>query len=99
MEFRTERQQQQRARFGVRNGRSGRTLKALGLRLKPRNHYSSVQPQRHRSSLDTLTTDFGRGAKTAPPPAVIEERNRLAREIHDTVVQEFAGILLHLEAA
>jgi len=31
--------------------------------------------------------------------AVIEERNRLAREIHDTLVQEFAGILLHLEAA
>src|SRR5215472_4206741 len=31
--------------------------------------------------------------------AVIEERNRLAREIHDTPVQEFAGILLHLEAA
>jgi signal transduction histidine kinase len=26
------------------------------------------------------------------------ERNRLAREIHDTLVQEFAGILLHLEA-
>jgi len=31
--------------------------------------------------------------------AAIEERNRLAREIHDTLVQEFAGILLHLEAA
>jgi signal transduction histidine kinase len=30
---------------------------------------------------------------------VIEERNRLAREIHDTLAQEFAGILLHLEAA
>src|SRR5215470_2413584 len=30
--------------------------------------------------------------------AVIEERNRLAREIHDTLVQQFAGILLHLEA-
>lgn len=31
--------------------------------------------------------------------AVIEERNRLAREIHDTLAQGFAGILLHLEAA
>jgi signal transduction histidine kinase len=31
--------------------------------------------------------------------AIIEERNRLAREIHDTLAQEFAGILLHLEAA
>ena len=31
--------------------------------------------------------------------AVVGERNRLAREIHDTLVQEFAGILLHIEAA
>jgi signal transduction histidine kinase len=31
--------------------------------------------------------------------AVVEERNRMAREIHDTLAQEFAGILLHLEAA
>src|SRR5262249_4540458 len=30
--------------------------------------------------------------------AVLEERNRLAREIHDTVAQEFSGILLHLAA-
>jgi signal transduction histidine kinase len=30
--------------------------------------------------------------------AVLEERNRLSREIHDTLVQDFAGILLHLEA-
>src|SRR6267378_7658521 len=37
--------------------------------------------------------------ETLSDSAVIEERNRLAREIHDTLVQEFAGILLHLEAA
>jgi signal transduction histidine kinase len=30
--------------------------------------------------------------------AVIEERHRLACEIHDTLAQAFAGILLHLEA-
>jgi signal transduction histidine kinase len=36
--------------------------------------------------------------ETAPCSAVIEERNRMAREIHDTLAQEFAGILLHLEA-
>src|SRR5262245_23652945 len=37
--------------------------------------------------------------ETLSRSAVIEERNRLAREIHDTLVQEFAGILLHIEAA
>jgi signal transduction histidine kinase len=36
--------------------------------------------------------------EAAPCSAVIEERNRMAREIHDTLAQEFAGILLHLEA-
>jgi signal transduction histidine kinase len=30
--------------------------------------------------------------------AVMEERRRMAREIHDTLAQAFAGILLHLEA-
>jgi signal transduction histidine kinase len=31
--------------------------------------------------------------------AVLEERNRLAREIHDTLAQGFTGIVLQLEAA
>ena len=37
--------------------------------------------------------------QSLPCSAAMEERNRLAREIHDTLAQEFAGILLHLEAA
>jgi signal transduction histidine kinase len=36
--------------------------------------------------------------ETLPCTAVIDERKRMAREIHDTLAQEFAGILLHLEA-
>ncbi len=31
--------------------------------------------------------------------AVVEERTRMAREIHDTLAQAFTGIILHLEAA
>ncbi len=31
--------------------------------------------------------------------AVLEERQRLARELHDTLAQEFTGIIMHLEAA
>jgi signal transduction histidine kinase len=31
--------------------------------------------------------------------AIIEERNRMAREIHDTLAQGFTGIILQLEAA
>src|SRR5436190_21337046 len=36
-------------------------------------------------------------ARTLPCPEVIEERNRMAREIHDTLAQQFAGIFLNLE--
>lgn len=31
--------------------------------------------------------------------AIVEERNRIAREIHDTLAQSFTGILIQLEAA
>jgi signal transduction histidine kinase len=38
-------------------------------------------------------------ARELPCPEVLEERKRMAREMHDTLAQQFAGILLHLEAA
>src|SRR5215475_5366180 len=56
--------------------------------------------RRHRSRSDlSHTTDMSQVLETVPCSAVLEERNRMAREIHDTLAQEFAGILLHLEAA
>jgi two-component system NarL family sensor kinase len=38
-------------------------------------------------------------AEQATHIALVEERNRLAREVHDTLAQELAGIALQLEAA
>lgn len=37
--------------------------------------------------------------RQAGEAAVLEERNRMAREIHDTLAQGFTGVLLQLEAA
>jgi signal transduction histidine kinase len=54
-------------------------------------------PERLTQS-DSLARGVIQVLETLPCSAVIEERNRLAREIHDTLVQQFAGILLHLEA-
>jgi signal transduction histidine kinase len=51
------------------------------------------------SSDVTSAMRLSQAVEAVPCLAVIEERNRLAREIHDTLAQEFAGILLHLEAA
>jgi two-component system NarL family sensor kinase len=48
-----------------------------------------------------LTTAIERTqlAEKATHMALVEERNRLAREVHDTLAQELAGIALQLEAA
>lgn len=37
--------------------------------------------------------------KRAEEASILEERNRMAREIHDTLAQAFTGILLHVGAA
>ena len=46
----------------------------------------------------TLALQLSRLAHRTEQIAVTEERNRLAREIHDTLAQAFAGIVLHSQA-
>jgi signal transduction histidine kinase len=46
-----------------------------------------------------LAMQLTRLTEQAQQAAVLEERNRIAREIHDTLAQGFTGIVLHLEAA
>jgi signal transduction histidine kinase len=45
-----------------------------------------------------LADSLSHWANSLAGSAVLEERKRMAREIHDTVAQEFSGILLHLAA-
>src|SRR5271165_1840936 len=47
----------------------------------------------------SLAIQLTRLAKTATQSAVLEERNRLAGEIHDSLAQSFAGISMQLELA
>ncbi len=46
-----------------------------------------------------LKPGWAQALETLVATAVMEERRRLAREIHDTLAQAFSGILLHLEVA
>jgi len=46
-----------------------------------------------------LAVERARLSAAATRLATAEERNRLAREIHDTLAQDFAAIALHLETA
>jgi PAS domain S-box-containing protein len=45
-----------------------------------------------------LITDIG-DRKRAEEASILEERNRMAREIHDTLAQSFTGILVQIGAA
>src|SRR5258707_661614 len=67
----------------------------------PRRGKNLIAPRPAAFQLGNPKSEKGliRVVKTLPCPEVIEERNRMAGEIHDTLAQEFAGILLHLEAA
>lgn len=45
-----------------------------------------------------LAVQLTRLAEKAKQAAILEERNRMARDIHDTLAQSFTGIVVHLEA-
>ncbi len=47
----------------------------------------------------TLALQLTRLAEQAQQSAVLEERNRIAREIHDTLAQTLTGIVVQLQAA
>jgi signal transduction histidine kinase len=47
----------------------------------------------------SLAIQLSRLARAARQAAILEERDRLAREIHDSLAQSFAGIAMHLSAA
>ena len=62
-------------------------------------------PKRSRTLLGAVADQVGLALRTAKfaaegrELAVLEERTRLAREIHDTLAQQLTGIVLQLEAA
>lgn len=47
----------------------------------------------------TLALEFVRLGESAKRAAVLEERNRIARDIHDSLAYGFTGIIVQLEAA
>ena len=46
-----------------------------------------------------LAIQLARLSTQSRQSAIIEERNRMARDIHDTLAQGFTGVILHTEAA
>ncbi|XGV97630.1 MAG: PAS domain S-box protein [Leptolyngbya sp. BL-A-14] len=56
-----------------------------------------IAPFRHKQVI-WLTRDIT-ALKQAEQASILEERNRMAREIHDTLAQAFTGILIQVDAA
>src|SRR5438477_848680 len=55
-----------------------------------------TQALAHQVMLALQLNEF---AEQGPRAAVLEERNRMARDIHDTLAQGFTGVIVQLEAA
>jgi signal transduction histidine kinase len=101
MNIRYGQEQLASTRVGVRNLRPDNFNGLLtGLGPQPRESWPAAYERLDRSRSDvTDTIHLGQMQEAVPCSAILEERNRMACEIHDTLAQEFAGILLHLEAA
>jgi signal transduction histidine kinase len=79
----------------------GRLVGIYSIRSARQENYSPprLRPRHVLGRQATLAIQMARLAEEARQTAVLEERNRMAREIHDTLAQAFTGILLQLGAA
>jgi PAS domain S-box-containing protein len=73
----------------------------LGLAFRPRPPLTGTDTQLIQTlgQQAALAIQLTRLANDARQVAVLEERTRLAREIHDTLAQGFTGIIIQLQAA
>ncbi len=80
----------------------GRQVKGfIGIRHGDRPPYRPeeielAQALAHQAMLAIQLNEFAEQGRQA---AILEERNRLARDIHDTLAQGFTGVIIQLEAA
>ncbi len=80
---------------------SGRVHGTIGIRFTRRRVFSPIEVQlvKALANQTMLTLQLTYLAAQARESAVIAERNRLARDIHDTLAQGFTGVIVQLEAA
>src|SRR5262245_34364042 len=93
MKIRQAQEQLRTARVDVMSPRAKNSLAVFG-----NQQFPPCDRAGHSSSAIAPAIGLSQVVETLPCSEVIEERKRMAREIHDTLAQQFAGILLHLEA-
>jgi len=80
---------------------AGQILGVLGLRFKEERDFSpeELEIARALGTQASLAIQLIRLARAARQSAVLEERNRMAGEIHDALAQSFTGISMQLAVA
>jgi signal transduction histidine kinase len=80
---------------------AGRLEGAVGLRFRERRPFAPDELELAESLANhaMLAIQLRRFAEASREAAVVAERNRLARDIHDTLAQGFTGVIVQLEAA
>jgi PAS domain S-box-containing protein len=80
---------------------TGRLEGALGLRFVERRTFRAEEMALAQALANQamLMIQFARLSTQNRQAAVIDERNRMARDMHDTLAQGFTGVIVQLEAA
>jgi len=79
----------------------GRLEGAIGLRFAQKRQFRSeeIELAQALANQTMLSMQLTRLSAESRASAVIAERNRMARDIHDTLAQSFTGVIMQLEAA
>jgi len=80
---------------------TGRLEGAIGLRFVERRAFRAEEMELAQALANQamLMVQFTRLSAQSRHAAVIDERNRMARDMHDTLAQGFTGVIVQLEAA
>jgi signal transduction histidine kinase len=80
---------------------AGRLEGAIGLRFVDKRLFGAedIELAQALANQAMLMIQFTRLSAQSRETAVIAERNRIARDIHDTLAQGFTGVIVQLEAA
>ena len=80
---------------------AGRTEGVIGIRFRSKRAFREEEMQLAQALANQamLAMQLTRLSAQSRQSAVMEERNRLARDIHDTLAQGFTGVIVQLEAA
>jgi signal transduction histidine kinase len=80
---------------------AGRLEGAVGLRFPEKRPFRAdeLELAESLSNQAMLAIQLDRVAAASRASAVVAERNRMARDIHDTLAQGFTGVIVQLEAA